>query len=97
MSETYEWDEAKRVANLSKHGIDFAHLGSFEWATAMIVLDRRRDYGEARYRSYGRLQDLFCVVIFTLRGETYRIISVRRASRRERTRYEQAAIRQDRR
>ena len=90
MADVYEWDEAKRHANLDKHGIDFLRMTEFDWARAAVVPDRRRDYGESRFRAYGMVGESFCVVIFTLRRRgAYRIISVRRASRAERAKYEQ--------
>jgi uncharacterized DUF497 family protein len=45
----FEWHEAKRVANIRKHGIDFVDVVTiFEGATVAIE-DQRFDYGEARY------------------------------------------------
>lgn len=84
MADRYEWDSTKRDSNLAKHRIDFNEIARFEWATATVVPDRRVDYGEARFRVYGRLDGRACVVIFTRRGEVFRIISFRRATRRER-------------
>ena len=83
----YEWDEAKREANLAKHQVDFAALESFDWLGSIVVPDRRRDYGEVRLRAYGRLSGDACVVVFTRRGTVIRIISLRRANARERRRY----------
>ena len=85
----YEWDETKRHANLVKHGIDFRSLLAFDWATAAVVADRRRDYGEQRFRAFGLVDGRFCVVVFTPRHGVYRIISARRASRAERVKHEQ--------
>jgi uncharacterized DUF497 family protein len=42
----YEWDEAKRETNQQKHGIDFVEVSDFAWNEAVIIDDRRRDYGE---------------------------------------------------
>ena len=36
-----EWDESERVANLTKHGVDFATIEAFEWPTAIEFLDDR--------------------------------------------------------
>jgi uncharacterized DUF497 family protein len=41
----YEWDEAKRKTNLSKHGVDFAVVESFVWEEAMVIPDNRKSYG----------------------------------------------------
>jgi uncharacterized protein (DUF4415 family)/uncharacterized DUF497 family protein len=43
-----EWDEAKRAANLAKHGIDFSLAEQFDFESAKIGPDERRDYGEPR-------------------------------------------------
>ena len=48
----------------------------------------RTDYGEKRYIGIGIVDDLVLTVIYTLRGETCRIISARRAKRHERKTYE---------
>lgn len=40
----WDWDEAKRQANLAKHGVDFALIAGFEWTSADIKMDGRFDY-----------------------------------------------------
>ena len=79
----YEWDEAKRVANLAKHGLDFARLTRFDWATASIVPDDRRcDYGEAAVRRLRTARRADAVrVVYTHRGRVRRIISLRQGER----------------
>ena len=83
----FEWDETKRASNLAKHGLDFADVERFAWASAHIGRDLRFDYGEERFTAYGLFESDLVVVIFTLRGATVRIVSVRRANRMERKRY----------
>ncbi len=78
-----EWDEAKRQANLAKHGVDFAAIEGFDWASAQTQPDHRHDYGEPRWIAYGLIGDRVHVVIFTLRGQRRRLISLRKANRRE--------------
>jgi uncharacterized DUF497 family protein len=39
----FEWDEAKRAANLAKHGIDFDAVRLFDWSAAVHNLDTRKD------------------------------------------------------
>ena len=48
-----EWDEAKRAANLAKHGIDFLLAEQFDFEGAKIGPDARRDYGEPRFIALG--------------------------------------------
>ena len=45
----FEWDEAKRISNLAKHGLDFSEVERFAWASAHIGRDLRFDYGEERF------------------------------------------------
>ncbi|MGQ0677247.1 MAG: BrnT family toxin [Rhodospirillales bacterium] len=85
----YEWDEAKRKANLRKHGVDFALIWRFEWPNAVIERDGRRDYGEERFCATGIAQGEIYRVAFTYRGAATRAISMRRANKREAKDYEQ--------
>jgi uncharacterized DUF497 family protein len=83
----FEWDESKRAANLVKHGLDFADLGRLDWERAAILEDRRFGYGEMRYWAFGMMDSQLHLVAFTKRGESLRVISFRRASKKERKRY----------
>ena len=78
-----EWDEAKRLANLAKHGVDFAAIDDFDWTGAQTQPDTRHDYGEPRWLAYGLIGDRVHVVIFIMRDERRRLISLRKANRRE--------------
>lgn len=81
------WDERKRASNLRKHGVDFAIVERFEFDTAVIVVDDRKDYGEPRYRAFGVIEGRLHVLIFSARGAQTRVISLRRANDRERRNY----------
>ena len=83
----FEWDEAKRQANLAKHGLDFTDAARFGWDVAAIGWDRRFDYGEDRFTAYGTMDGRLVVIVFTLRGSVVRIVSIRRANRKERRIY----------
>ena len=85
------WDEAKRAANLVKHGVDFVVLDEFDWSTANIFQDRRRSYGEARFVAHAPIRGRLHVVIFTPRDDLLRIISLRKANSREIRAYGQQA------
>jgi uncharacterized DUF497 family protein len=85
------WDEAKRTANLAKHGVDFVVLGEFEWSVANIFEDRRRPYGEARFVAHAPIRGRLHVVVFTHRDDLLRIISLRKANSREIRAYGQKA------
>ena len=71
-------------------GLPFDLAAEFDFDSAQIVADERHEYGEMRYRAIGRLGDEIAVVVFTMRDETLRVISLRLASRKERRQYEKA-------
>lgn len=79
----YEWDESKREINLIKHGVDFECLVDFEWDTAVITVDDRRDYNEQRWVAAGKIDGRLHIVVYTLRSDIIRVISLRKANKRE--------------
>ena len=87
----YEWDENKRAANLAKQGVDFAIVGAFEWDTARIKADTRKDYGEPRYTALGYIGARLHALVFTPRAGRIRVIGLRKANPREVKRYETQA------
>mgnify|MGYP001551998774 CR=1 FL=1 len=84
-----EFDPAKSAKNARERGLPFELVEDFDFDSAKIVTDERRDYGEVRYRAVGRLNDAVAVVVFTIRYEAMRVISLRHANRKERLRYEE--------
>ena len=86
MEPKYEWDEDKRRANLEKHGIDFSAVYDFDWATATFLPDDRS--GEYRTKAYGLIEERLHLLVYTVRGDRTRIISLRKANSREVRRYE---------
>jgi len=85
----YEWDEAKAVANRHKHGVGFDAIREFDWTSALVVADDRADYGEARWLALGLIGERLYSLAFTIRRGRIRVISLRMASRKERTLYEE--------
>ena len=83
----YEWDEAKREANLSKHGIDFADVAPLFDGITVTVLDDRFDYGEHRFVTLGILDGVVIAVAHTETDDAIRLISARRATHYEEERY----------
>jgi uncharacterized DUF497 family protein/uncharacterized protein (DUF4415 family) len=75
----FEWDEAKRSDNQQKHGVDFAVVARFEFDTAIIRVDDRKNYDETRYLAFGKVDGRLHVLVFTARGAVIRVISLRRA------------------
>jgi len=83
-----EYDPAKNASNILRRGLPFDLMALFDWATATIEQDKRRDYGEERFQATGWIGQRLHVVIFTMRGNVARIISLRKANKRERQRHE---------
>jgi uncharacterized protein len=85
----FEWDERKARANLRKHKVDFADAATvFEDGRAVTIAEDEAQ--EERYITLGiDASGRVLVVVYTMRGERIRIISARRATKRERAQYEQ--------
>jgi uncharacterized DUF497 family protein len=83
----HERDEAKRRSNRAKHGVDFADAVAFDWDTSLEAQDTRRPYGETRWRSLGLISGTLHMMIYTRRHGRIRVISLRKASRKEKARY----------
>ena len=78
-----ESDEAKSAKNLKERGIAFERFADMDLETAVTVEDARTDYGERRVRLFGYIDGRFHVAVITYRGDKVRVISLRRANRRE--------------
>ncbi len=83
----YECDEAKRQRTLETRNVDFADMAFFEWDTALVRTDGRRDYGEERFSSIGYIKARLHICIWCWRGDAIRIISLRKANNDEQERY----------
>ena len=85
----FEWDENKRLANLAKHKIDFVKVRVvFNDPNRLEKVDNRKDYGEVRASTIGKLEDeVIVLVVHTDRNGKIRIISARQAKRKERSLY----------
>jgi uncharacterized DUF497 family protein len=83
-----EFDPEKNAPNIELRGISFEEAHLFEWESAVIIPDTRRDYGEPRYRAFGLIDNRLHALVFTPREGVIRVISLRKASRREVIRYE---------
>ncbi len=92
----FEWDEAKNEANVTKHGVSFELVAEIFNGPVFSLTDSRRDYGEMRTISIGQVSGvLILAVVHTDRSGRRRIISARRASRAERSDYDQAIAEAD--
>jgi uncharacterized DUF497 family protein len=87
----FEWDQAKNHENIRKHGFAFENAWEIFEFPVLYEVDTRTYYGEERWRGIGLLGDQVVAVTFTYRGEdTIRIISLRKALKHERKKFEQA-------
>jgi uncharacterized DUF497 family protein len=85
----YEWDEAKNRSNFAKHGLDFADAEHVLTGPCVTFVDSRFDYGERRLITLGLLVGRVVVIAHAPRVEdTTRIISMRKANRREQKIYQ---------
>ncbi len=85
-----EFDQAKDAANIVKHGVSMALADRICWPDVLCMPDGRRDYGELREIGFAVIDDRLYVVVFVQRGEVMRIISLRKANRREVKLYDEA-------
>jgi uncharacterized DUF497 family protein len=86
----FEWDENKSIANLKKHGVSFHEAATvFGDPLALTFSDPDHSIGEHRFLTFGysKMNELLCIAHTERPGRT-RIISARRATRHERTIYE---------
>ncbi len=73
-----EFDEAKNTRNIRDRGISLDRFAEMDPATTVVSVDARLDYGERRLRLFGH--------------ERTRVISLRRANRREQQKYAKATL-----
>lgn len=85
----FQWDLAKDVANIAKHGISFRQAIEIFHGPVLRKIDDRRNYGETRWIALGLSGGLHLRVVYTLRDGDIRIISAWRASRDDSKIYEE--------
>ena len=82
------YDPGKNEKNIAERGISFEQVVEFEWSSALIVEDSRKDYGEPRFQALGFIGKRLHPLVFTPRAGLVHVISLRKANRREVKRYE---------
>ncbi len=85
------YDHNKNLRNIAERKIAFNDAINFIWATASIIEDTRKDYGERRFRALGYIQERLHALVFTPRGSAIHVISLRKANTREIKHYESQA------
>ena len=86
----FEWDEVKATANFAKHGVRFEDASEFEWEVSVDKLDLRKDYGETRVMAMSTIRGRLHVLVYAIRADGHRLISLRKANDREFSSYEKA-------
>ena len=85
-----EFDPEKSAKNVEARGLPFDLVADFDFDSALVARDVREDYGEDRFIALGFIGERLHLIAYTLRGESLRVISFRKANAREVERYEQA-------
>ena len=77
------YDENKRLENIVKHGLDFVGCDAIFDGPVFSCEDDRDHYGEQRIRTLGFLHDGVVHFTYTVRGEDFHAISLRKAEKHE--------------
>lgn len=85
-----EFDPSKDESNRAKHGLSLNLALLLDWNTAVTKPDARHDYGEQRMIGYGVIDRRLYCAVFVERGGKIRVISLRKANKREFKRYEES-------
>ena len=85
-----DFDPAKNEWNIRQRGLTFERVANFDFKTAVFSVDARRDYGEIRRRALGLLDGRLYALVFVETADGIRVISFRKANKREVHRYEAA-------
>ena len=86
---TIEFDPAKSKWNAAERGLPFTMVVDFDWLSAQILEDTRKEYPERRFVATGLIAGRVHVLCFTPTARGIRVISFRKANDREVKRYEQ--------
>jgi uncharacterized DUF497 family protein len=83
----YVFDTAKDAINQAKHGVSLALAEVLFAGPCTSMPDDRFDYGEVREIAFGRINGRLFVCVYVDRGAQRRVISLRKANKREARRY----------
>ncbi len=92
-SQELEWDRAKSERCEERRGFNFEYAAQVLMdPNRLIREDKRFNYGERRFQLIGKIGDRVFVIVYSPRGQITRIISARKANKREVKRYENRAL-----
>ncbi len=84
----FEWDENKNESNQLKHNLSFEDAKEvFDDRNRIQYIMNTRKYGERRWKTVGLIIGIFITVVYTVRNKVFRIISARRANKKEKRDY----------
>jgi uncharacterized DUF497 family protein len=83
----FTFDPEKSARNVASRGLSFELVERLDWETALVIEDVRKDYGETRLQVLALMGGRLYAAVVTPRGEDLRVISFRKANRREVIRY----------
>ena len=83
-----EYDENKSQKNHKERDLAFSNVVDFDFETAFIQPDLRKDYAEIRFQALGYIGERLHMVVFCYRQQALRVISFRKANAREKRKYE---------
>lgn len=82
------YDLTKNAKNISERDLPFSKVADFQWDSAIFTEDVRKDYPESRFIAVGYLDDRLHVLCFSETDLGIRVISFRKANKREEKGYE---------
>lgn len=82
------FDPEKNQKNIEERGLSFERVVEFDFKTALIWEDKRKDYGETRFSSLGKIEGRIYSLTFKETDDGFRVISFRKANKREVKKYE---------
>lgn len=86
------FDPIKSAKNDELRGLPFERAADFDFTTAMVRQDTRNPYPETRFRALGVIGEMVCLLVFTPIADGIRVISLRKASRKERRLWQASQI-----
>ena len=83
-----DFDSAKNDKNILERNLNFERVQEFDFETATFTIDDRFDYGETRIRALGFIEKRLYALVFVETDNGIRVISFRKANKREVKQYE---------
>ena len=84
----FEWDEEKNRKNFEKHGFSFDDAEEVFNSPTITFVDERYNYDEVRQVTLGAYKERIVFIVYTLRENRIRLISMRKANAREQKIYQ---------